>query len=74
MEYLFNKIAGLKPYNSTKTRLQHNCFPVNIAKFLRIKAAAVLKHFAIFTGKHMCWSIFLIKLQVSRPVNLLKRL
>ena len=22
---------------------------------------AVLKHFAIFTGKHHCWSLFLIK-------------
>ena len=22
---------------------------------------AVLKHFAIFTGKHLCWSLFLIK-------------
>ena len=22
---------------------------------------AVLKHFAIFTEKHLCWSIFLIK-------------
>ena len=21
----------------------------------------VLKHFAIFTGKHLCWSFFLIK-------------
>ena len=24
---------------------------------------AVLKYFAIFTGKHLCWSLFLIKLQ-----------
>ena len=32
---LFNKIAGLKTCNFVKNRLQHNCFPVNIAKFLR---------------------------------------
>ena len=25
---------------------------------------SVLKNFAIFTGKHLCWSLFLIKLQV----------
>ena len=28
---------------------------------------AVLKHFAIFTEKHLCWSLFLIKLQAFRP-------
>ena len=30
-----------------------------------------LKYFTIFTGKHLCWSLFLIKLQAWRP--LLKR-
>ena len=33
---------------------------------------AVLKHFSIFTGKHMCWSLFLIKLKSWRPATLLK--
>ena len=33
---------------------------------------AVLKNFAIFTGKYLCWSFFLIKLQDSRPITLLK--
>ena len=28
---------------------------------------AVLKNFAIFTGKHLCWSLFLVKLQAFRP-------
>ena len=32
---LFNEIAGLKAYNFIKKRLQHRCFPVNIAKFVR---------------------------------------
>ena len=32
-----------------------------------------LKNFAIFTGKHLCWSPFLGKLQVLKPTNLLKR-
>ena len=34
---------------------------------------AVLKNFAIFTGKRLCWSLFLIKLQDSSPAFLLKR-
>ena len=33
----------------------------------------VLKKFVIFTGKHLCWSLFLRKLQVLRPAILLKR-
>ena len=31
---LFNKAAGLQACNFIKIRLQHKCFPVNIAKFL----------------------------------------
>ena len=27
----------------------------------------VLKNFEIFTGKHLCWSLFLTKLQGFRP-------
>ena len=33
---------------------------------------AVFKNFAIFTGKHRCWSLLLIDLQVLKPLNLLK--
>ena len=32
----------------------------------------VLKNSANFTGKHLCWSFFLIKLQAQRPVTLFK--
>ena len=34
-ESLFNKVAGLQPSNFIKERLQHRCFPVNNAEFLR---------------------------------------
>ena len=34
---------------------------------------AALENFAIFTGKHLCWSLLLIKLQAFRPEILLKR-
>ena len=33
-----------------------------------------LKIFANFTGKHLCWSLFSIKLQDFRPATLLKRI
>ena len=32
-----------------------------------------LKNFANFTGKHLCWSLFSIKLQGRRPATFLKR-
>ena len=35
LESLFNKAAALQACNFIKKRLQHRCFPVNIAKFLR---------------------------------------
>ena len=33
----------------------------------------VLKNFANFTGKHLCWSLFSTKLHTFRPATLLKR-
>ena len=33
---------------------------------------SVLKNFAIFTGKHLCWSPFSRKLQILKPACLLK--
>ena len=33
----------------------------------------VLKNFAIFTGKNLCWSLFLIKFQDWRPAFLFKQ-
>ena len=35
LESLFNKVAGPQAKNFIKKRLQHKCFPVSIAKFLR---------------------------------------
>ena len=34
---------------------------------------AAFKKFTTFTGKHLCWSLFLIKLRVWRPATLFKR-
>ena len=41
LESLFHKVAALKACSFNKKRIQHRCFPVNIAKFLR---APILKN------------------------------
>ena len=33
----------------------------------------VFKNVAMFIGKHLCWSLFSINIQTSRPLTLLKR-
>ena len=38
--------------------------------FYYVVGHGVLKNFANFTGKHLCWSLSSIKLQVFRPVTL----
>ena len=35
LESLFDKVAVIQPSNFKKERLQHRCFPVNIANFLK---------------------------------------
>ena len=35
LESLFNKFAGLQTGNFITKRLEHRCFPVNLAKFLK---------------------------------------
>ena len=36
----FSNAAGLKAYNFVKKRLQHRCFPVKFAKYLRTPPVA----------------------------------
>ena len=31
----FNKVVGLRPVTLLKKKLQHRCFPMNFAKFLK---------------------------------------
>ena len=52
LELLFNKVTGLEVCNFIKKRLQHRCFLVNIAKFLR---TLILK-----TSANGCCSVLLI--------------
>ena len=38
-----------------------------------VQSKDVLKNFANFTGKNLCWSLFLIKLEFWGPATLLKK-
>ena len=82
----FNKIAGLRPVTLVTKKLWHRCFHINFAKFLRTPflrehlrwlmffKLTALKNFTYFTGKHLCWTLFLIKLpalQVETPTQVL---
>ena len=41
--------------------------------FTDVLENGVLKNFAKFTGKLLCWSLFLIKLEAFRPETFVKR-
>ena len=41
----------------------HRCFSKSVF-------TDVFQNFAIFSGKNLCWSLFLIKLQAFRPLGL----
>ena len=42
LESIFNKVADLQACNVIKKCLQHSCFPVNIAKFLRTSILKII--------------------------------
>ena len=54
---LFIKAAGLQGSNFMKKKLQHRCFPVNIAKFFRIS----------FFKEHLSWLLLYILGTCSLP-------
>ena len=60
-KFLFNIVAALKACNFIKKKLQHRCFPVNIAKFLRTP---------VFT-KHLRWLLLIrfTKFFKTTPAN-----
>ena len=41
--------------------------------FADILQNSIFKNFSVITGKHLCWCLFLTKLQTWRSVTLLKR-
>ena len=51
---------------SPKIFIQLNIFHKSSHRKCSVRSA-ILKHFAIFPGKHQCWSLFLITLQAWSP-------
>ena len=77
LESLFNKVAGLQACNFIKKGLQQRHFSVKFAKFLR---TYLLKNICerlllqfVSHAWYLCWSLFLINLQVLKSATLLKR-
>ena len=72
-EDLWRRPIELRAETGTKEEIltvrSRNCRSSCSQIFTKI---SVLKNFAIFTGKHLCRSPFLGKLQVLKPANLLK--
>ena len=54
LESLFNKAAALQVCNFIKKRLQHRCFPVIIAKFLRVPIFEFIKKNFIYKKNFIC--------------------
>ena len=72
-EDLWRRPIELRAETSTQEEIltvrSRNCRSSCSKIFIKI---SVLKYFAIFTGKHLCWSPFSRKLQVLNPASLLK--
>ena len=69
--FLFN--LHLKRMKFGKKRWKFKTYLISEAATGGILQKTVLKHFIIFTGKHLCQSLFLRKLQASKPATLLQR-
>ena len=41
---------------------------------IKFRSSRSQMSFKIFTEKHLCWSLFVIKLLARKPIDLLKRL
>ena len=57
------RVWSIKKVVFTKLLLEHNS---------EVAVGGIFKSFANFTGKHLCWSLFLIELQTFKPGTLLK--
>ena len=60
LDCLFNKAAALQVCNFIKKKLQHRCFPVIIAKFLRIPILKnICERLLLFIQK-ICWNTIIV--------------
>ena len=59
-------------YSTSSNKITHQTLARSSHRRFYIREA-LLTNFPIFTGKHLSWSLFLIKLQSFRSATLLKR-
>ena len=69
----FNVLIDLITWYSQVIKINHLLLKFIFTLFRRFINKAVLKNSAIFTWKHLCWSLFLMKLQAFRSATLLER-
>ena len=67
LESLIRKVAGLEARKSIKRRLQHRCFPVNIAKFLRT-AFSIEQLWWLFLELRHFFSLWYVTLKFMKVV------
>ena len=74
MQYLLTDWIKLYARKGSITR-SFTHFPLQFQKEppVMFYQKAVLQYFAIFTGNHLCWSIFLIKLQALNACYFIKK-
>ena len=76
LESLFNQVAGLKICNFIKKRLQHRYHEKETTEAVVRRYSSkwvFLKIFTNFTGKYLCWRLFLKNLQAWRRAAFLRR-
>ena len=79
-ESKYNRVTLCFKRNKRPIRFLNNFIQFSMQYITTIRTSrtqmffeTMLLKFAIFTGKHLRWSLFLVKLQVWRHVTLLKR-
>ena len=67
------KFPYISMVNFKISLVENQCLPFRSSRLQIFFKVGVLKIYAIFTGKHLLWSLFLIKFKSFRPATLLKR-
>ena len=65
---LFNKAVVLQVCNFIKKKLQHRCFPVIIAKFLRMPNLKNICDRLLLFIRKICWSIRIVSEKYASSV------
>ena len=72
LESLLKKVAGFEVCKSIKRRLQHRCFPVNIAKFLRTAFSIEQLLWLLLELRHFFSPATLVSIHMRFPLNTFK--